>query len=239
MKETLSIMQMIAEEKAIRKKVYQLLSDDFKFISYYQRNRPYCGARTAEEQEKDQKQKLQSLNDLLYRFSAIKKAHTKANRETFVVVPEEPSLFNLINGKAPSKERITIAEAINRKNVYKKGDRIDSTIPSLETIAYSMLNLFNKQFNAKSSYDDRARSEIEEQLRKRFPSDSKNSWSQDKYTETKKQLEDECEVIRIDPYHLIESDTIRKFYDQIQIYLLEIDTIISQANASTIIEFEY
>ena len=83
MKDTLSIMQMIAEEKAIRKKVYQLLSDDFKFISYYQRNRPYCGARTAEEQEKDQKQNLKykPYTLLISKFNSRNSSNDKIKSE--------------------------------------------------------------------------------------------------------------------------------------------------------------
>ena len=245
MKEVLSIMQMIAEEKDIKKRILRLISDDFKLISYYQKNRPYCGARTAEEQEKDQKAKLQTVHDLLRRFSAIRKAHTKANRETMVVVPAEPNLFDLIQGKTPGKEEITIAEAINRKNFYrfpKKHKREDTTEidrVDLESIAFTLSEIYNRNFNSKSSFDEAAKREVQYQLDRRFPTDSKNSWSQDRYTETKKQLEAETEVIRIDPYKLIENNAIQKFYDQVQRYILDIDTILSQANASTIVEIEY
>lgn len=236
MKETLSIMQMIAEEKAIKKKIYNVIQNDFNLISYYQKNRPFCGARTAEEQEKDQKAKLQTINDLLKRFYAIKRAHTKANRETLVFVPEEPNIFNNLNkDRVPGKEQVTIAEAINRKNTYQsKNDQID-----IENLARILYSKYTKDFNAKTIYDDKAKSEVQEQLSRRFPSDSKTSWSPDRYAETKKQLEAETEVIRIDPYKLIENNAIQKFYDQVQQYIMEIDTILSQANASTIVEIEY
>lgn len=237
MKETLSIMQMIAEEKAIKKRILQLLADDFKLIGYYQKNRPYCGARTASEQEKDQVSKLQEFNDLLRRFSAIKKAHTKANRETIVVVPEEPNLFALIQGRTLGKEEITIAEAINRKNTYFAKDAPYKD--TLESIAQRLLDIYNKNFNAKTMFDEKAKMEVLDQLNRRFPADSKNSWSQDKYAETKKQLEAETEIVRIDPYNLIENNAIQKFYEQVQRYILDIDTILSQANASTIVEIEY
>ena len=218
MKEQLSIMQMIAEEKAIKKKIVDLISNDFKLIGYYQKNRPFCGARTAEEQEKDQKAKLQTLNDLFKRFYAIKKAHTKANRETLVVVPEEPNLFNLIKGIEPGKEEITIAEAINRKNTYSspKKNKYGRNDIDFEEITNTLLTIYKDNFNAKSSYDRRAATEVQEQLDRRFPSDSKNSWSQDRYADTKKQLEAETEVIRIDPYKLIENNAIQKFYDAVQ-----------------------
>lgn len=238
MKEQLSIMQMIAEEKAIKKKIYDMImSDDFKLVTYYQKNRPFIGARSAEEQEKDQREKLQTLNDLLKRFYAIKKAHTKANRETMVIVPEEITLFDIIQGKTLGNEQITIAEAINRKNTYRS-KYINGDI-DIYVIASKLLTNYSRYFNMKSSYDEKAKKEIEDQLSRRFPIDSKNNWSQGRYMETKKQLEAETEVVRIDPYNLIENNAIQKFVDVINKYLLEIDVIISQANASTIVEFEY
>lgn len=229
-------MQMIAEEKAIKNQLYNIIMEDFALISYYQKNRPFVGARTADEQEKDQKGKLQAVNDLFKRFSAIKKAHTKANRETMVIVPEEPSLFNIINGKMPGKEEITIAEAINRKNAYKSKSTSDTDILYLANL---LMNIYTKQFNAKTIFDDKARTEVQDQLSRRFPADSKNNWSQEKYAEIKKQLESEVEIVRIDPYKLIENNAIQKFYEQIQRYIMEIDTILSQVNASTIVEINY
>ena len=242
MKEKLSIMQMIAEEKAIKKSILDIINEDFKLVSYYQKNRPFVGARSVEEQEKQQKAKLQSINDLLVRLSAIKRAHTKANRETLVMVPAEPILFNFINGKSVDNEEITIAEAINRKNNYmnrKNSMFTDSPNISMYRIAQELLQVYTHDFNAKNSFDERARSEVQEQLNRRFPSDSKNSWSQERYAETKKLLEEEAEVIRIDPFGLVDNEAIRKYYDAIRRYILDIDTIISQANASTIVEFEY
>lgn len=244
MKEKLSIMQMIAEEKRIREQVLHTVDGAgcyLKFITYYYKNRPFVGARTAEEQEKFQREGMQTIESLLKRRSAIKKALTKANRETTVIVPEEPDLFDLIQNKEPQVEEITIAEAINRKNSYKtkKGMFNNETPISMEKIAQAFLYQYTADFNARSDYDEKARIEVRDQLSKRFPADSRNNWSIEKYAETKKQLEAENEVIRIDPFNLMENNAIKKYYDAIQKYILEIDTIIAQANASTIVEIEY
>lgn len=233
MKEQLSIMQMIAEEKDIKKKIIKLINN-VDLITYYQKNRPFVGARSAEEQEKDQKEKVQAINDLLKRFYAIKKAHIKANRETMVIVPEELTLFDLLAGKTPGKESISIAEAINRKHTYSSPKGVD-----LESIAQSLHNNYVNCCSQKAKQDAKAKEEVNDQLAKRFPIDSKNNWSQEKYNEVKKQLEAETEVIRIDPYDFIGKGAIQEFNNLIQRYLMEIDVIISQANAATIVEIEY
>lgn len=242
MKERLSIMQMIAEEKRIRSKIYNMVKGkDFNFITYYYKNRPFVGARTAAEQENYQKECLQSISSILKRRSAIKKALTKANRETMVVVPEEPDLFDLIQGKEPKFEEITIAEAINRKNSYKsKKGMFNSEVPiSMEVIAEAFSKQYSIDFNNSSDFAEQAKIEVKDQLARRFPSDSRNNWSIEKYADTKKQLEEENAVVRIDPFNLIENNAIKKYEQAIQKYILEIDTIIAQANASTIVEIEY
>lgn len=239
--ETLTITQMIAEEKAIKQKVCNLIGTDFRAISYYQKNRPFVGARTAEEQAKDQKEKWQSLQDLLKRLKAIKSAHTKANHTTTVVVPCEPDLAALIRGDSVGTEEITIAEAINRKNSYrtrKNQQETDQTI-SMENLARKLLFTFNRDFNEKAEYDRKAEAEVDMQMARKFPPDSKQNWSQDRYNSERKQEQALVEVQRIDPLDLIGSNAIQKYFNAIQDYLLKIDTILSEANASTKVDIEY
>ena len=148
MTEVLTITQMISEEKAIRQKICNLIGTDFKAISYYQKNRPYVGARTVEEQTRDQREKWQTLQDLLKRLKAIKSAHTKANHTTFVTVPCEPDLGILLRGDDLGFEQITIAEAINRKNSYRtrRGLSESSETISMETLARNLLKVYNDDF---------------------------------------------------------------------------------------------
>ena len=243
MTETLTITQMIATEKAIKQRICNLLNpgSDFKAITYYQKNRPYVGARTVEEQTRNQKENWQLLQDLLKRLKAIKSAHTKANHTTKVIVPCEPDLAALIRGEDVGEEEITIAEAINRKNSYRarKGSGYtDQTIP-MENIASKLLSIYNDDFNAKTRYDKAAEEEVNQQMSRKFPADSKQNWSQDKYNTERKNEQAAVEVQRIDPLDLVGTGAIMKFYNAVQEYLLKIDSILSEANASTKVEIEY
>lgn len=239
--ETLTITQMIAEEKAIRQKICNLIGYDFKAISYYQKNRPFVGARTVDEQAKDQKEKWQTLQDLLKRLKAIKSAHTKANHSTMVVVPAEPDLAALIRGDDVGMEEVTIAEAINRKNAYRnrKGMPETEQTISMESLSRKLLNLFNRDFNEKAEYDKRAEQEVDQQMARKFPADSKQNWSQDRYNSERKSEQALVEVQRIDPLDLVGTGAVQKYFNAIQDYLLKIDTILSEANASTKVEIEY
>lgn len=240
--ETLSITQMIAEEKALKQKIMNLIGTDFNAITYYQKNRPFVGARTVEEQTRDQKEKWQTLQDLLKRLSAIRKAHTKANHDTTLIVPCEPDLAALIRGQEVGSEEVTIAEAINRKNSYRarnKGIPTRDKVVYMEDIANELLKLYNNDFNAKRLYDMDAEQEVKAQMERKFPADSKNNWSQDKYNAERKLEQANVEVQRIDPLNLIESGAILKYYNAIQNYILKIDSLLSEANASTKVEVQY
>lgn len=241
MTEVLTITQMISEEKAIRQKICNLISTDFKAISYYQKNRPYVGARTVEEQTRDQKEKWQTLQDLFKRLKAIKSAHTRANHTTLVTVPCEPDLAALLRGDDVGMEQITIAEAINRKNSYRtrRGFSESPETMSMESLARNLLKIFNSDFNSKTDYDRRAESEVDQQMARKFPQDSKQNWSQERYNEERKKEQALVEVQRIDPLDLIGSNAIQKFFNSIQDYLSKIDVILSEANASTKVEVEY
>lgn len=241
MTEVLTITQMISEEKAIRQKICNLIRTDFKAISYYQKNRPYVGARTVEEQTRDQEEKWQSLQDLFKRLKAIKSAHTKANHTTLVTVPCEPDLGALIRGEKVGMEQITIAEAINRKNAYRarRGTSETPETLSMESLARNLLTVFSNDFNAKTDYDRKAEAEVDQQMARKFPQDSKQNWSQERYNEERKKEQALVEVQRIDPLDLIGTNAIQKFFNAIQDYLAKIDVILSEANASTKVEIEY
>ena len=242
MVEEMTITQMIAEEKLLQTKILNIVnSNDFKFISYYQSNRPYVGARTKDEQEAHQKEQVQQLCDLLKRYRAIRKAHTKANHDTMIVVDEQPDLMALLSGKELGKEQISIAEAINRKNLFKAGGKSmrGEGKFSFEAFSSMLLHQYNTDFNERDVYERKAASEVESNLSKKFPEANKQSWSQDRYNEEKKKEEEACKVVRIDPYDFIGTNAVQKYYNAINEYIMKIDTILSEANASTKVTFEY
>ena len=119
-REELSLTQVLAEEKSVKRQIQTLISrDDFKFVTWCLKNSQYVGPRSREEQIKHQQAQFQQLVDLMTRWAALRKAHTHANHNTMVTVPCEPDFRSLIKGKEVETEEITIAEAINRKNVFK------------------------------------------------------------------------------------------------------------------------
>ena len=238
MREELSITGMIAQEKSLLSQISSELNGDFNFMTYYQKNRPYVGARKAEDQEKHQTEKLQRINDMMRRFQAIRSAHCKANRETYVEVPEEPRLENFLKGKEQGTESITIAEAINRKNLFLAKNFRKKDVATFSDILNKMVNIYNNDFNARESCEQRMLQEVNNLMAAKFPLESKNSWSQEKYNEERERLLAESAIQTIDPKGIIQSDAINKYNAAVQNYLNQIDFLISQANG-TICTIEY
>jgi hypothetical protein len=242
MKEELTLTQILAEEKSTMIQIHNLVhSDGFCFVTYYLKNSPYVGPRSNEEQTKYQKATMQSFFDLMTRLKALKRAHTRANHTTMVTVPCEPDFQTLLNGGEVGTEEISIAEAINRKNFYK--GRSKATIANdnfpMAVLAQLLLQKYTKNCKERSIYEEKAKNEVRAQMERKFPSDSKQSWSQDKYNEERAKEEANVEVIRIDPLDFIGTDAISKFYNAIQDYIVRIDSIISEANATTRVVVEY
>jgi hypothetical protein len=239
MREELSITGMIAQEKILLDQINRELSGDFNFMTYYQKNRPFVGARKAEDQEKHQTEKLQRINDMLRRFQAIRSAHCKANRETMVEVPEEPRLENFLKGKEQGTESITIAEAINRKNLFLARNMRKHDVATFSDILTKMVSIYNNDFNARERVEQRMTQEVDRQMDAKFPRESKNSWSIEKYNEERERLLAESAIQTIDPKGIIQSDAINKYNAAVQNYLTQIDFLISQVNGSTICTIEY
>jgi len=231
MKETMTISQLIAETKRIDV-VMLSLRNNMDLVVFYRKDNPFIKGRTIEEHEAKMKADLQSYIDNQTRLFAIKSALSKANRETVLKVPMQPSLADVISGKYDENktEEITIAEAINRKLFYKN---------ILVKEADSLLNHFNKDLQAKQRLDFEVENYVNNILSKKFPQDAKQAWSVDKFNEEKKKELNNAEVIRIDPCNIVGSEAITKYANAIGKYLSTIDTLLSQINASTIVEVEY
>ena len=240
MTEELTITKILSEEKLLKQKIRELISSEsFKFITYCLKNSQYVGPRTKDEQEKFQKEQFQSLSDLLIRLKALRRAHVKANHNTMITVPCEPDLISFVQGKELGTEEISIAEAINRKNNYKgRKNRSDNDL-TMSFLADILRKSYQYDLNNKSRFDSMAESAVAEQMERKFPSDSKQSWSMDKYNEEREKERAAVEVLRIDPNGLLENDAINKYYNAINEYIMNIDSIISEANASTKVTVEY
>ena len=109
----------------------------------------------------------------------------------------------------------------------------------LSWLASYLVNQFNSDLWQRQDYEKKAKEEVEQQMARKFPADSKQSWSQEKYNEEKQREESLVEIIRIDPNDFITNDAINKYKVAVDDYVTRIDSIISEANASTKVVVEY
>ena len=231
MKESMSIAQLIAETKRLDR-VMQEARDSLSFVTFYRKDKPFKSGRTIEEHEAKMKADIQSYMDNQRRLFAIKSALNKANRETELEVPAMPLLLNFVNDSYDENqtEKITIAEAINRKIFFNN---------ILINEAKSLVRLYNRDLSTKASVDKEAELYVREQLEKQFPAEMKQTWSVEKYNEAKKRETENAEVIRLDPANVVSTEAVTKYMNAVLKYLSTIDTLLSQVNASTTVEVEY
>lgn len=229
MTERLTIAQLIAESKRVENEIdrHRVQMD---LIIFYRKDCPFRDGRTIEEYTNKMKEDMQSYMDMQKRLFALKSALCKANRETTLKVPGMPVMADIIAGKKLEEEEITIAEAINRKVFFKS---------VLARDAVSLVTIFTNGLKTKAVLDREADIYVAKQLEKQFPSDMKASWSVEKYNEAKKRETAATEVIRVDPCGLVENNAIKIYSDEVQKYITTIDSLLSQVNASTFVEFEY
>lgn len=230
-KETMTITQMIAETKRLDR-ILKEARMEMTLIKFYRKDNPFINGRTVEEFTNKMKADLQSYIDNQKRLSAIKKALTKANRSTTLTVPTMPLLINYLSPLLDDdgEEEITIAEAINRK-IYFKNILLEES--------RQLLRMLNNDLREKNDLDEQVANYIERTLSKKFPPELKQAWSTEKYDEAKKREIENTEIIRIDPCNLIDTDAISKYANAVAKYLADIDTLLSQVNASTTVEVEY
>jgi len=231
MKESMSIAQLIAETKRLDR-VMQEARDGLSFVTFYRKDKPFKNGRTIEEHEAKMKADIQSYMDNQRRLFAIKSALNKANRETELEVPAMPLLLNFVNDSYDENqtEKITIAEAINRKIFFNN---------ILINEAKSLVRVYNRDLSNKASVDKEAELYVREQLEKQFPAEMKQTWSVEKYNEAKKRETENAEVIRLDPANVVSTEAVTKYMNAVLKYLSTIDTLLSQVNASTTVEVEY
>lgn len=231
MKESMSIAQLIAETKRLDR-VMQEARDSLSFVTFYRKDKPFKNGRTIEEHEAKMKADIQSYMDNQRRLFAIKSALNKANRETELEVPAMPLLLNFVNDSYDENqtEKITIAEAINRKIFFNN---------ILINEAKSLVRVYNRDLSTKASVDKEAELYVREQLEKQFPAEMKQTWSVEKYNEAKKRETENAEVIRLDPANVVSTEAVTKYMNAVLKYLSTIDTLLSQVNASTTVEVEY
>ena len=229
-KETMTIAALIAENKKIVKKMEAIINDNsFSIVNYYFDFNKFVGAQTVEQKETLIKSDFDKLCALQARLIAVNNARIKANSETYVEVPELLDIKQILSGKAAGTEKITIANAILRKKYYAE----------LLSLANNIVYKYNLDIQKKQKYDDQAAIAIEQELDRKFPADSKRAYSADDVDKAREKARKANEVVVSDPMGIVGTNTLTEYANQIAEYISTIDTILSVANASTAVEFEY
>jgi len=231
MKEKMTISRLISEEK----KLLNIMSGDvsaasFSTHTYIDSSNEYIGPYTLEQYETLVKANVQKLIDNTNRLVAIRHALTQANNNTIIEVNSIPTLKMVLNNKKPVKEKITIAEAINRKRFCTN---------LLTKVCKPLSQRFNIDMMQKSKVEDKIECTIAKNLSSKFPVDSKNAWSPEKYNEAKLKEQEAHKLKIVDPNKFIETNAIANWITYLNEYLMNIDTILSEANASTEVEVEF
>lgn len=229
-KESMTIAALIAENKKIVKKMEAIINDNsFSIVNYYFDFNKFVGAQTVEQKETLIKSDFDKLCALQARLIAVNNARIKANSETYVEVPELLDIKQILSGKAAGTEKITIANAILRKKYYAE----------LLSLANNIVYKYNLDIQKKQKYDDQAAIAIEQELDRKFPVDSKRAYSADDVDKAREKARKANEVVVSDPMGIVGTNTLTEYANQIAEYISTIDTILSVANASTVVEFEY
>ena len=102
-----------------------------------------------------------------------------------------------------------------------------------------MVYKFNLDVQKKQRYEEQAAIAIEQELDRKFPADSKRAYSADDVDKARDKARKANEIIVSDPMGVVGTGALKDYANQIAEYISTIDTILSVANASTVIEFEY
>lgn len=229
-KESMTIAALIAESKKITKKMESIINDNnFSIINYYFDFNKFIGAQTVEQKESLIKSDFDKFCALQARLEAVNDARIKANSETYVEVPELLDIKQILSGKEAGTEKITIANAILRKKYYSE----------LLNYANTLVYKFNLDVQKKQRYEEQAAIAIEQELDRKFPVDSKRAYSADDVDKARDKARKANEIILSDPMGVVGTGALTEYANQIAEYISTIDTILSVANASTVVEFEY
>lgn len=222
--ETMSLRKANAKRKNIDKEIANILNDKSNyFINLYTSKKKFVGILTPEKASERITSLYQSLTDMIAYREKLNVAVLKANANTMVKVPK---FINLETVDLDDTEEISIAAAINRKKYYEDflksyylriiKDNLNTTINRFNDISKAMEELYQRditnQFGIGSSQSAKARLEYAESIKHNY------------------------EAVLIDPLNL--QDKIDKISQMINSYIVEVDSIISNACENTMVTIE-
>lgn len=196
-------------------------------LGFYKGDTKFVNGKTIEEYTESLSSEWNSICDMYSEYRKLNKAIMNALGTVKVKVPKDISLNKLFKSNEYEYEETNIAEAINRKQFYssliyndglyyKISNNYKNTINKFDLLQEDSMNKLdlkvNTQFNSSSTASAKARKEYEESIKPNY------------------------EMHLIDPNKLY--TIITNFKDQIDNYLVEIDSIISNIYETTTIEVE-
>lgn len=211
-KEEMTVHKALCDIKLLNKKIFKEISEIKIVVANKSTNNKVDG-QTLEEFKQSIKSDYQSINSNIDRYKALTRAVAQSNAVTKIVV----------NGS-----EYTVAEAIAIKN---------KLIPIKQQLLDRILYVYNKENSLVKEKNERLEYEADEFVRDRDlkKEDSKNlaetilKTRNDYYNTRKYELVDPLKVNNI----------TKELKDEIDSFLLDIDSALSVSNANTLITIEY
>lgn len=211
-KEEMTVHKALCDIKLLNKKIFKEISE-IKFVVANKSANNKVDGQTLEEFKQSIKSDYQSINSNIDRYKALTRAVAQSNAVTKIVV----------NGN-----EYTVAEAIAIKN---------KLIPIKQQLLDRILYVYNKENSLVKEKNERLEYEADEFVRDKDlkKEDSKNlaetilKTRNDYYNTRKYELVDPLKVNNI----------TKELKDEIDNFLLDIDSALSVSNANTLITIEY
>ena len=211
-KEEMTVHKALCDIKLLNKKIFKEISE-IKFVVANKSTNNKVDGQTLEEFKQSIKSDYQSINSNIDRYKALTRAVAQSNAVTKIVV----------NGS-----EYTVAEAIAIKN---------KLIPIKQQLLDRILYVYNKENSLVREKNERLEYEADEFVRDKDlkKEDSKNlaetilKTRNDYYNTRKYELVDPLKVNNI----------TKELKDEIDNFLLDIDSALSVSNANTLITIEY
>ena len=211
-KEEMTVHKALCDIKLLNKKIFKEISEIKIVVANKSTNNKVDG-QTLEEFKQSIKSDYQSINSNIDRYKALTRAVAQSNAVTKIIV---------------DGSEYTVAEAIAIKN---------KLIPIKQQLLDRILYVYNKENSLVKEKNDRLEYEADEFVRDKDlkKEDSKNlaetilKTRNDYYNTRKYELVDPLKVNNI----------TKELKDEIDNFLLDIDSALSVSNANTLITIEY
>lgn len=206
-KQKMTIHRALSELKLIDAKIEKQINDILP-TGIYQKGKLVNGFIQSEEFEKSAKSKFDSTNDLITRKNQIKSAIVNANGKTMVSV---------------AGKEMTIADAINFKNIIKFKKQLVESLKFKHNQAVANLNRNNEQ----------VQKNVQAILEATFGKENVKVGKDDVEAVRKPYLEAN-EFNLFDPLKV--SETVENIEKEVSEFEAEVDAVLSEINATTFIE---